>query len=104
MAWGSPSDKPLSDPMMVVSLTHICVTRPQLIDVQTFGIRKEIYRFKIEVDMTDFMNVYYKYSSNPDHGAENCNIHLDHLQLLREICWVNYCKLQMPITHDIHCQ
>ena len=29
MAWRRPSNKPLSEPMMVSSLTHICVTRPQ---------------------------------------------------------------------------
>ena len=29
MAWRRPGDKPLSEPMMVSSLTHICVTRPQ---------------------------------------------------------------------------
>ena len=29
MAWCRPGDKPLSEPMMVSSLTHICVTRPQ---------------------------------------------------------------------------
>ena len=29
MAWRRPRDKPLSEPMMVSSLTHICVTRPQ---------------------------------------------------------------------------
>ena len=29
MAWRRPGDKPLSEPMMVISLTHICVTRPQ---------------------------------------------------------------------------
>ena len=28
MAWRRPGDKPLSEPMMVSSLTHICVTRP----------------------------------------------------------------------------
>ena len=31
MAWRRPGDKPLSEPMMVSSLTHICVTRPQLV-------------------------------------------------------------------------
>ena len=31
MAWRRPGDKPLSEPMMVRSLTHICVTRPQWI-------------------------------------------------------------------------
>ena len=29
MAWRRPGDKPLSEPMMVRSATHICVTRPQ---------------------------------------------------------------------------
>ena len=29
MAWRRPGDKPLSEPMMISSLTHICVTRPQ---------------------------------------------------------------------------
>ena len=29
IAWHRPGDKPLSEPMMVSSFTHICVTRPQ---------------------------------------------------------------------------
>ena len=29
MAWRRPSDKPLSEPMMVSLLTHICLTRLQ---------------------------------------------------------------------------
>ena len=29
MAWRRPGDKPLSEPMMVSSVTHICVIRPQ---------------------------------------------------------------------------
>ena len=29
IAWRHPGDKPLSEPMMVNLLTHICVTRPQ---------------------------------------------------------------------------
>ena len=29
MAWRRPGNKPLSEPMMIISLTHICVTRPQ---------------------------------------------------------------------------
>ena len=29
MAWRRSGDKPLSEPMLVRSLTHICVTRPQ---------------------------------------------------------------------------
>ena len=32
MAWYQPSNKPLSEPMMVRLLTHICVTRPQWVN------------------------------------------------------------------------
>ena len=32
MAWHRPGDKPLSEPMMVSLLTHICVTRPQWVN------------------------------------------------------------------------
>ena len=33
MAWHIPGAKPLSEPMMVSLLTHICVTRPQWVNV-----------------------------------------------------------------------
>ena len=32
MAWCRPGDKPLSEPMMVRTPTHICVTRPQWVN------------------------------------------------------------------------
>ena len=32
MAWRRPGDKPLFEPMLVRSLTHICVTRPQWVN------------------------------------------------------------------------
>ena len=34
MAWCRPGDKPLSEPMMVSLLTHICVTRPQWVNAK----------------------------------------------------------------------
>ena len=33
MAWRRPGDKPLSEPMMVRILTHICVTRLQWVNI-----------------------------------------------------------------------
>ena len=33
MAWCRPGGKPLSEPMMVSLLTHICVTRPQWVNI-----------------------------------------------------------------------
>ena len=38
MAWRRPGDKPLSEPMMVSLLTHICVTRPQWVKHSIFGV------------------------------------------------------------------
>ena len=37
MAWGRPGDMPLSEPMMVCLLTHICVTRPQWVKPKLYG-------------------------------------------------------------------
>ena len=34
MAWRRPGDKPLYEPMMVRSLTHICVTQPQWVNTK----------------------------------------------------------------------
>ena len=34
MAWRRPGDKPLSEPMMVRLPTHICVTRPQWVNLK----------------------------------------------------------------------
>ena len=42
MAWRRPGDKPLSEPMMVSLLTHICITRPQW--VNTLRGSKQIVR------------------------------------------------------------
>ena len=37
MAWRRPGGKPLSEPMMVSLLTHICVTRPQWVNVTSLS-------------------------------------------------------------------
>ena len=38
MAWRRSGDKPLSEPMMVSLTTHICVTRPQWVEIQLFCV------------------------------------------------------------------
>ena len=38
MAWRRPGDKPLSEPMTVSSLTHICVTRLQWVKAACFTV------------------------------------------------------------------
>ena len=39
MAWRWPGDKPLSGPMVVSLLTHICVTRPQWVNLNLGWLR-----------------------------------------------------------------
>ena len=43
MAWRRPGGKPLSEPMLVRSLTHICVTRPQW--VKFVFVNKKLFEF-----------------------------------------------------------
>ena len=43
MAWRRPGDKPLFEPMMVRSLTHICVTRPRWVKLTTTGTAVTIF-------------------------------------------------------------
>ena len=38
MAWRRPGDKPSSEPMIVRSLTHICVTRPQWVKLSEVNL------------------------------------------------------------------
>ena len=56
MAWRRPGDKPLSEPMVVSLLTHICVTRPQWVKTAqttanclTFycGLQQKLSKFHI---------------------------------------------------------
>ena len=37
MAWRQSGDKPLSEPMMISLPTHICVTRPQWVNIKDTG-------------------------------------------------------------------
>ena len=45
MAWRRPGDKPLSAPMMASLPTHICVARPQWVNVQTFYIKEIMHTY-----------------------------------------------------------
>ena len=67
MAWRRPGDKPLSEPMMVSLLTHICVTRPQWVKLQYIFTFKTLYF--IQVKNTDIIwlsqiNLLIKFSQD----------------------------------------
>ena len=52
MAWRRPGDKPLSEPMMVSLLTHICVTRPQWVNGARW-LAKATWHVKIVMSHSD---------------------------------------------------
>ena len=44
MVWHRTGDKPLSEPMMVSLLTHVCVTRPQWIKKKSFTLNYNYHK------------------------------------------------------------
>ena len=53
MAWRHSGDKPLSEPMMVSLLTHVCITRPQWV--------KHLVRKDINEYYSDFFVMHYTF-------------------------------------------
>ena len=52
MAWHRTGDKPLSEPMMVSLLMHICVTQPQWVEITPWKIKiaaKTIIKMKLSL-------------------------------------------------------
>ena len=62
MAWHRPGDKPLSEPMMVSLLTHICVTRPQWVNTYLLIAPKDQDSLPTHICATEFR-------SQPDVGT-----------------------------------
>ena len=57
MAWRRPGDKPLSEPVIVSLLTHICVTRPQWVNVVNLKDVCEITLYLIKTTVCIFLGV-----------------------------------------------
>ena len=62
MAWRRPGDKPLSEPMMVVLPTHICVTRPQWVN-ESNGTYNLQYKY-----FDAYTTTYFIWSNSRLHG------------------------------------
>ena len=62
MVWRQPGDKPLSEPMMVSLLTHICLTRPQW--VNSLWHSDAIWRHRIWPTLLQVMYKYHPIFSN----------------------------------------
>ena len=75
MAWRCPGDKPLSEPMMVTFLAHICVTRPQWFNnyehlppskayVKPFSRQKGVFfHWEAQIREIKKMGSYFKHKS-----------------------------------------
>ena len=58
MAWRRPVEKPLSEPMLVNQLTHICVTRPQWVNVSSIDNTTALHITSLyEVPKWEYVNV-----------------------------------------------
>ena len=65
MAWRRPGDKPLSKPMMVCLLTHICVTRPQWVKAKLSNVLQcQHIRCCSALHFDHYKFSIYKYSIN----------------------------------------
>ena len=50
MAWRRPGDKPLSEPMIIILLTHICVTRPQWVNKHIGAWKRRFCRHHFQIN------------------------------------------------------
>ena len=68
MAWRRPGDKPLSEPMVVSLLTHICVTRPQWVKEWEYCVM--VYVSRKDLKMKAFTIILS--SSSPNRQIMAC--------------------------------
>ena len=67
MAWRRSGDKPLSEPVMIILPTHICVTRPQW--VNTLWPSDDIWRQRSGLTLVQLMVCYL---TAPSHYLKKC--------------------------------
>ena len=87
MAWRRSGDKPLSEPMMVSLLTHICVTRPQWVN----NIWMLLYQ------LTHFSSVCMHIFSSTRPWQNTCTVHCI-IFFFVPLCWQCACAM---INNDI---
>ena len=93
MAWRRPGDKPLSEPMMVSSPTHICVTRPQWVNFDALAQASDIQIERRQVVFLCWMQDSNPRSQTPirqqkDHSVANERRYIhSYLITTALICW-----------------
>ena len=81
MAWRRPGDKPLSEPMMVSSLTHICVTRPQWVKAPSHflnQIKLQPLRIKLWSNWNQHMKIFIQENASETVVCETAAIWFKH--------------------------
>ena len=94
MAWRRPANKPLSEPMMVISLTHICITRPQWVkstNVKT-QITNKLHLLEWKQTPVHIVQIRSDYDINPIIYPHGWNMWC--------LLWVFVRKLVITIGHD----
>ena len=94
MAWRRPGDKPLSEPMMVSLLTHICITRPQWVKIASASRRSKRHVGRVGISnlvVRFVMCCHCYYNSLLNFQKENvqnfvCDIYMNYLW------WLNSTK------------
>ena len=104
MAWRRPGDKPLSEPMMMISLTHICVAPPQWVKkgfVFEFMTTRRVPSAKTQIWSTDCYWVVLKIYDN-----SNTPLAIWTAILLKDSFinrdWLNHHEVMAGINNYIH--
>ena len=71
MAWRRPGNKPLSEPMMVSSLTHICITRPQWVNVVAPWRCYSIFQRVFTKHITGYLHEHFLWNFSESNGREH---------------------------------
>ena len=80
MAWRRPGDKPLSEPMMVSLMMHICVTRPQWVKFYFIQNQRKFVRIK--------QILLFKFITSSRRGHQKLNIPLGNVCFCDSICYI----------------
>ena len=89
MAWRRPGDKPLSEPIMVSLLTHICVARPQWVKIACDTIKRRYVQVKYNKETVIVMtnnthtcfisrlySIIFQYNVNGSSNTYTCWCHV----------------------------
>ena len=100
MAWRRPGDKPLSEPMMVSLLMHICVSRPQWVNS---GYLKFSNKSVIDIHVANKL-IFPAKSSFRGVMQEVNAYHRKHESIAGDLLyWRSEIKLDISIINGRHC-